>query len=243
MTGAFSLLELLAARRCLSRSRWILVSIAGSLSSFRQVEFLTTSGAPRRSPPFRAWRGIFASRRHRSIRTQQISASFNPTNGARFNYLLPQAAFWQAPVASDRSRGNMALVGYFVQWVNEGERIDSKPAGSWSITIFNLGSLRTGFNDALIASKRRRTRPRPTMVSWPRISSASGCSRSIRQKSRSWPMPAMSTHAVGRFDSTQGYRAGRRMPPHAGDEYVRFGPAGEHGGRRGRHRRPARHGG
>jgi hypothetical protein len=42
----------------------------------------------------------------------------NPTNvGA--NYRLPQAAFWQAPVASDRSHGDMALVGYFVQWVTE----------------------------------------------------------------------------------------------------------------------------
>ena len=42
----------------------------------------------------------------------------NPPNLGN-GYKLPQAAFWQAPVASDRSRGNMALVGYFVQWVNE----------------------------------------------------------------------------------------------------------------------------
>jgi hypothetical protein len=42
----------------------------------------------------------------------------NPPNLGS-DYKLPQAAFWQAPVAGDRSRGNMALVGYFVQWVNE----------------------------------------------------------------------------------------------------------------------------
>ena len=42
----------------------------------------------------------------------------NPANLGN-DYKLPQAAFWQAPVASDRSRGKMALVGYFVQWVKE----------------------------------------------------------------------------------------------------------------------------
>ena len=40
----------------------------------------------------------------------------NPSNVGSA-YKLPQAAFWQAPVAADRSQGDIALVGYFVQWV------------------------------------------------------------------------------------------------------------------------------
>lgn len=32
------------------------------------------------------------------------------------NVLNPHAAFWQAPVAANRSRGDLATVGYFVRW-------------------------------------------------------------------------------------------------------------------------------
>jgi len=44
----------------------------------------------------------------------------NP-GGLSAAYELPQSIFWQAPVATDGGRnGNLAVVGYFVQWVTNG---------------------------------------------------------------------------------------------------------------------------
>ena len=101
----------------------------------------------RRSRPFRAWRAICASPRRRSILPRPIFSWSSIRRMSAATYKLPQAAFWQAPVASDRSRGDMALVGYFVQWVSQfadGRRCRSS-VGSLSIPpIFNFESLRTG---------------------------------------------------------------------------------------------------
>lgn len=44
----------------------------------------------------------------------------NPS-GVGTQYEYPQAVFWQAPVATDGgTNGNLAVVGYFVQWVTNG---------------------------------------------------------------------------------------------------------------------------
>jgi prepilin-type N-terminal cleavage/methylation domain-containing protein len=37
-------------------------------------------------------------------------------NASPNNYLFPHAIFWQAPIASNTTNGNIAEVGYFIQW-------------------------------------------------------------------------------------------------------------------------------
>ena len=117
--GGFSLLELLVATAVFVALALILVSIASRVSSFWQIGIAHNE---RRSSALSAF-----SRMARDLRfaaqpanpsSTNLQLVINPSNLGN-NYKLPQAAFWQAPVASDRSRGNMALVGYFVQWVNE----------------------------------------------------------------------------------------------------------------------------
>ena len=115
----FSLLELLVATAVFVALALILVSIASRLSSFWQIGIAHNE---RRSSALSAF-----SRMARDLRFAALPANPASTNlqlvinpaSLGPNYQFPQAAFWQAPVASDRSRGNMALVGYFVQWVNE----------------------------------------------------------------------------------------------------------------------------
>jgi type II secretory pathway pseudopilin PulG len=117
--GAFTLLELLVATAVFVGLALILLSIAASLSSFWQIGIAHNE---RRLSALSAF-----SRMARDLRfavpavnpaTSNFQLVINPANVGS-NYLLPQAAFWQAPVARDRSRGEMALVGYFVQWVTE----------------------------------------------------------------------------------------------------------------------------
>jgi hypothetical protein len=119
MIGAFSLLELLVATAVFVGLALILISIAGSLSSFWQMGI---SHNERRSSVLAAFSRMARDLRFAAAPINPAATNFqfviNPANvGA--NYKLPQAAFWQAPVASDRARGDMALVGYFVQWVTE----------------------------------------------------------------------------------------------------------------------------
>ena len=119
MMGAFSLLELLVATAVFVALALVLVSIAGSLSSFWQMGI---SHNETRSSAIAAFSRMARDLRVAAAPINPASTNFqlvvNPTN-VGINYKLPQAAFWQAPVASDRSHGDMALVGYFVQWVAE----------------------------------------------------------------------------------------------------------------------------
>ena len=74
--------------------------------------------------------------------------------------MLPQAAFWQAPVASDRSRGNMALVGYFVQWVDETNGPIPKLCRLLVDTNYLMQKPSDFVSDALIASNAPATKVR-----------------------------------------------------------------------------------
>jgi type II secretory pathway pseudopilin PulG len=118
-SGGFSLLELLVATAVFVGLALILVSIAASLSSFWQLGIAHNE---RRSSALSAFSRMARDLRFAALPPDPSATNFqlviNPA-GIGSNYLLPQAVFWQAPVASDRSKGNMALVGYFVQWVNE----------------------------------------------------------------------------------------------------------------------------
>jgi len=119
MMGAFTLLELLVATAVFVGLALILVSIAASLSSFWQIGIAHNE---RRSSALSAFSRMARDLRFAAPPVNPASTNFqlviNPTNVGS-NYRLPQAAFWQAPVSTDRSRGDMALVGYFVQWVAE----------------------------------------------------------------------------------------------------------------------------
>jgi hypothetical protein len=157
MIGAFSLLELLVATAVFVGLALILLSIAGSLSSFWQMGI---SHNERRSSVLAAFSRMARDLRFAAAPVNPASTNFqfviNPTNvGA--NYRLPQAAFWQAPVASDRSRGEMALSGYFVQWVAEtnGSVTNSLPKLCRLLidsTNFQFQKPSDWVNDALIAS-------------------------------------------------------------------------------------------
>jgi hypothetical protein len=153
MTGAFSLLELLVATAVFVGLALILLSIAGSLSSFWQMGI---SHNERRSSVLAAFSRMARDLRFAAAPINPASTNFqfviNPPNiGA--NYTLPQAAFWQAPVASDRSRGDMALVGYFVQWVAESNGSVPKLCRLLiDSTNFQFQKPSDWVNDALIAS-------------------------------------------------------------------------------------------
>ena len=154
MIGAFSLLELLVATAVFVGLALILLSIAGSLSSFWQ---LGISHNERRSSVLAAFSRMARDLRFAAAPINPASTNFqfviNPTNlGA--NYRLPQAAFWQAPVASDRARGDMALVGYFVQWVAESNGSVPKLCRLLiDSTNFQFQKPSDWVNDALIAGE------------------------------------------------------------------------------------------
>jgi hypothetical protein len=47
-----------------------------------------------------------------------LQFTLNPSTVSK-NYRHPDALFWQAPVATDQTRGDVAQVGYFVKWDTE----------------------------------------------------------------------------------------------------------------------------
>jgi type II secretory pathway pseudopilin PulG len=157
MFGAFSLIELLVATAVFVGLALILLSIAGSLSSFWQMGI---SHNERRSSVLAAFSRMARDLRFAAVPINPASTNFqfvvNP-GSVGTNYKLPQAAFWQAPVASDRSRGDMALVGYFVQWVAEtnGSTTNFVPKLCRLLidTNFQFAHPTNWVNDALIASE------------------------------------------------------------------------------------------
>ena len=205
MASAFSLLELLVATAVFLALALVLVSIAGSLSSFWQMGI---SHNERRSAALAAF-----SRMARDLRFAAAPINPNATNvqlvinpaSVGTNYTLPQAAFWQAPVGD---QGSMALVGYFVQWVNETNGSVPKLC-RLLIDSTNFQSTKPSdwVDDSLIASYASATR-------------ASGYEGHLAENILGiWMQPldqsrrqivADATNGVfpnGQFDSTRGYQA------------------------------------
>ena len=122
----FTLLELLVATAVFVGLALILVSIAASLSSFWQLGIAHNE---RRSSALSAFSRMARDLRFASLPPDPSVTNFQlVVNPAKVggSYLLPQAVFWQAPVSSGPVStniapvgGNLALVGYFVQWVSE----------------------------------------------------------------------------------------------------------------------------
>ena len=98
----FSLLELLVATAVFVSLALILVSIAASLSSFWQLGIAHNE---RRSSALSAFPRMARDLRFAALPPDPSATNYqfviNPANVGG-NYRLPQAVFWQAPVASDR---------------------------------------------------------------------------------------------------------------------------------------------
>jgi hypothetical protein len=211
MIGAFSLLELLVATAVFLGLALILLSIAGSLSSFWQMGI---SHNERRSSVLAAFSRMARDLRFAAAPINPASTNFqfviNP-GSIGTNYKLPQAAFWHAPVASDRSRGDMAVVGYFVQWVTEtnGSVTSSAPKLCRLLldsTNFQFGKPSDWVTDALIASNAPANK-------------ASGYEGQLAENILGiWMQPldqarrpimtnaSNASYPNGQFDSTAGYR-------------------------------------
>jgi type II secretory pathway pseudopilin PulG len=158
MMRGFTLLELLVATAVFIGLALILVSIAASLSSFWQLGIAHNE---RRSSALSAFSRMARDLRFASLPPDPSATNFqlviNPTKVGG-SYLFPQAAFWQAPVASDRSRGNMALVGYFVQWVKEADVSVPKLCRLLVDSDYLMQKPSDFVSDALIASNAPATK-------------------------------------------------------------------------------------
>jgi len=90
--------------------------------------------------------------------TNSLQFVINPS-GVSAAYELPQAIFWQAPVATDGStNGNLAVIGYFVQWV-EGRpsltRLLINPSSSSYYSIYSNPS--SWMNDNILTNNASAT--------------------------------------------------------------------------------------
>jgi prepilin-type N-terminal cleavage/methylation domain-containing protein len=118
-TPSFSLVEMLVAMAILSIIVVILLSMTTSLMSTWQFG---QARDERRTVGQAALDRIARDLRQAAMPMNRSGTNLefviNPS-GVSANYEFPQAVFWQAPVATDGgTNGNLAIVGYFVQWVN-----------------------------------------------------------------------------------------------------------------------------
>jgi prepilin-type N-terminal cleavage/methylation domain-containing protein len=154
----FTLLELLVATAVFVGLALILVSIAASLSSFWQLGIAHNE---RRSSALAAFSRMARDLRFASLSSDPSATNFqlviNPAKVGS-SYLLPQAVFWQAPVASDRSRADTALVGYFVQWVKEADVSVPKLCRLLVDSDYLMQKPSDFVSDALIASNAPATK-------------------------------------------------------------------------------------
>jgi hypothetical protein len=149
-------LELLVATAVFIGLALILVSIAASLSSFWQLGIAHNE---RRSSALSAFSRMARDLRFATLPPDPSATNFqlviNP-DSVGTNYLLPQAVFWQAPVGS---KGSMALVGYFVQWVSEP---NSRPAPKLCRLVvdsnYSMQKPSDFVSDSLIASNAPATK-------------------------------------------------------------------------------------
>ena len=117
-TSAFTLVELLVAIAISTILAALLASFCGSTLVLWQQQ---TADNERRNAAIAVFGQIRHDLRYAALPSDQPNSSLQmvinpPTSWISSSYLLPQAAFWQAPSATDRSKGENAIVGYFIQW-------------------------------------------------------------------------------------------------------------------------------
>ena len=118
--GAFTLVELLVSMTVLV----LLVTLLGRLSIQATGAWGSGESNKERLQNLRAISDLLGSELQGALlptcRTNTSGLQFvvNPTqqNVVSSTYLNHDAIFWQAPIASDQTYGNVAEVGYFVSW-------------------------------------------------------------------------------------------------------------------------------
>lgn len=117
--GSFTLVEMILAIGILSILVIMLASMLGALTSAWQ------DGEAHNERRTVAQAALDKISRELSIAAFPVQRTTNglqmvinpPTVSSAYEY--PHAAFWQAPVATDGgTNGNLAVVGYFIQWTN-----------------------------------------------------------------------------------------------------------------------------
>lgn len=113
---AFSLVEMLVASAVLSFLLLILVGLANQSSQ------VWSTGTKQNEHRRKARSTLDFIGREMKLATMAVDGGsslrfviYNQSNTA-LTTLGPNAVFWQAPVATDTSAGDLAEVGYFVQW-------------------------------------------------------------------------------------------------------------------------------
>ena len=157
---SFSLVEMLVALAILSIIVVVLLSVITSLMSTWQ---LGQARNERRTAGRDALERMARDLRLASLplgksNTTNLEFVINPA-GVSSTYELPQAVFWQAPVASDGgTNGNLAIVGYFVQWINGAPSLTRaliNPSAVSSYTIYSKPT--TWMTDTLIQTNAPAT--------------------------------------------------------------------------------------
>ncbi len=118
--SSFSLVELVVAMAILSIIVVVLLSMTTSM--------MTTWQFGQAKNERRAVGQAVLDRISRDMRLASLPLNRSSSSSLQFVinpgslsavYKLPQAVFWQAPLVTDGgTKGNLAVVGYFVQWVN-----------------------------------------------------------------------------------------------------------------------------
>lgn len=118
--GSFTLVEVLVSIAVLSILIVILLSMLGSLTTAWQLGQAHNERRNVAQAVFdRMSRDLtVAALPMPRTNTNSLQLIINPSTVST-NYQYGQSIFWQAPVATDGgTNGNLAVVGYFVQWVN-----------------------------------------------------------------------------------------------------------------------------
>lgn len=204
--AGFSLVELLVAVALFGVIAVILLTVTDSVSSLWQRGIAHNE---RRRSAMMAFQKITRDLRQAALPSDSDSADLkmllNPT-ALSSGYLSPQAAFWQAPAATDKTRGDLAVVGYFVQWVDSTPKLCrflANPSSAGSYLLYTTPN--EWISSALLASEAPATR-------------ASGYAGELSENVLGlWMQPldrlqvpitrtaSNSAFAPGRFDSSQGY--------------------------------------
>lgn len=155
---AFTLIELLVAITLFIIIVGILLSFVSSMNSTWQQGIAHNE---RRSAAMLAFNRVGRDLRSAALPTDVTASSLqfliNPSSLGS-SYEFPQAAFWQAPSATERSRGDLAVVGYFVQWADSTPRLCryfANPSSSNSYLLYS--SPGAWIKDSLLASNAPAT--------------------------------------------------------------------------------------
>lgn len=160
ISSSFSLVEMLVAMAILSIIVIILLGMTTSLMTSWQ---LSQAKNERRTVGQSVLERMSRDLRQAALPSSRSNASslefiINPS-GVSATYQFPQAIFWQASVATDGgTNGNLAVVGYFVQWVNGAPslcRVLINPSSAGNYAIYS--SPTSWMTDSLIQNNAPAT--------------------------------------------------------------------------------------